>query len=415
MDIEDFAPSDPIFLNREVLTREHMPDKIVARNEVLVKLRDTIKPVMDNGIPDHVFLVGPPGVGKTVCLTYVLELLLQAAEKFEMQINVLEADCAMSPTAYKIGIDLVNQLVDPADTLSTTGYAMPDVYKPLWYELDRRGGAFIIVLDNIQELNHDKVFALLSRARSSGFIENAYIGVVGVSTDRFWDDVLRSPTKSTLRGPTVHFGRYNAGALQMILAEQAAHAFRNGVLQDGVIERCAALGARGKGHTAPRGQKGGNARWTLDLLRTAGDVANTEDATKVEEVHVVRAEKRLEETRIKSEMKHLRKPDQYVLAALTSLLIQRSEPARASDIHPQYQLLCHHLNEQPRKARWTRNALKTFRERNITTTDQVHKGRDGNYDLHQSRLDPSRMEKILSECCGVSLHEFHDRYLDAAD
>ena len=414
MDVKDFTPSDPIFLDRERLTQEYTPDRLVAREESLIDIRDAIRPVMDNGIPGHVFLTGRPGVGKTVCLTYVLQVLLQAAEKFGTQITVLEADCEVSPTAYKIGIDLVNQIVDPEDTLSTTGYAIPDVYNHLWHELDQHGGAYIIVLDNIQELRKDRIFALLSRARSAGHIENAFVGVIGVSTDRFWDDILRPKTRSTLRGPTVHFSPYDANDLREILGERATHAFRKKVIQDGVIELCAAIGTKG-GRSAPRGQKGGNARWTLDLLRTAGDVANAEDAMRVEEAHVIRAEEKLEEARVISEVQRLRKPDQYVLAALTSLLIQKSEPVRARAIHPQYQLLCHHLDGKPRMARWTREALKTFRERNITTTDKVQKGSGGNYDLHQSRLDPSRMEEILNECCGISLHEFQNRYLGAAD
>jgi cell division control protein 6 len=97
-------------------------------------------------------------------------------------------------------------------------------------------------------------------------------------------DNLDPRVRSSLGEEEIVFPPYNALQLRDILTERARAAFNDGVLEEGVIAKCAAYAAR----------EHGDARRALDLLRVAGEIAVREGDSKVKLSHIDTANQKIE-------------------------------------------------------------------------------------------------------------------------
>ncbi|HYM40510.1 MAG TPA: hypothetical protein VEY12_10305, partial [Thermoplasmata archaeon] len=91
--------------------------------------------------------------------------------------------------------------------------------------------------------------------------------------------LLDSRVRSRMGTASVYFPPYREDEILAII-EGRRDAFRPETLAPGVLRRCARLAA----------EEHGDARRALDLLRTAGEVADAEGAARVELCHVERAD-----------------------------------------------------------------------------------------------------------------------------
>jgi len=87
---------------------------------------------------------------------------------------------------------------------------------------------------------------------------------------------LSARVRSTLAETEIHFAPYDAAELRAILEQRATEAFESGALSDDVIPLTAALVASNTG----------SARRAIDILRTAGEMAQKADTDQVTEDHV---------------------------------------------------------------------------------------------------------------------------------
>ena len=111
------------------------------------------------------------------------------------------------------------------------------------------------------------------------------------------------------------FPPYGANQLADILSERAELSFCEGVLDSDVIPLCSAMAAKEEG----------DARYALDLLKNAGELAFDEDCEKVESDHVRRAKDRIEHNKVSEIISTLPLQQQRVLEAILNLTKQDEE------------------------------------------------------------------------------------------
>ena len=104
---------------------------------------------------------------------------------------------------------------------------------------------------------------LYTLTRLNTDLKNAQISLVGISNSLTFMDNLDPRVRSSLGEEELIFPPYNALQIQDILKERSDKSFSDGVLDEGVIAKCAAFAAR----------EHGDARRALDLLRVAGELA----------------------------------------------------------------------------------------------------------------------------------------------
>jgi len=374
-----FSPTSTIFEQREALLEEWTPEELVGRDEELQKYHAALQPVINNETPSNIFLYGKSGVGKTAATRYLLSALERdAADVDGLDLSTVEVNCDGLNSSYQAAVAIVNTLRDPANQISNTGYPQASVYQFLFDALDDLGGTVLIVLDEVDHIEDDSLLYKLPRARSNGDISEAKLGVIGISNDLDFRNQLSSKVRSSLCEKEVSFSAYNANELQLVLKQREAVAFQDDVLDDGVIEMCAAYGAKDSG----------DARQALDLLLEAGDLAREYDDELVTEHHVREARQRLQTDQVVEGIRNYSDHGQLVLYALTGLAEDDDTPARTRDILGAYQELARDEGLDPVSERSVRDYLGELTQLGIVSSTEYNRGKGGGkykeFELEQS-------------------------------
>lgn len=389
-----FTPTSSIFEQREALLEEWTPDELVGRDDELQQYHAALQPVINNESPSNIFLYGKSGVGKTAATRYLLNTLERdAAEVDGLDLTTIEINCDGLNSSYQVAVALVNELRDPADQISNTGYPQASVYQFLFEELDQVGGTVLIVLDEVDHIQDDSLLYKLPRARSNSDVTEAKLGVIGISNDLDFRAQLSSKVRSSLCEKEVSFSAYDAGELRLVLQQREAVAFRNGVLDDGVVQMCAAYGAKDSG----------DARQALDLLLEAGDIARENNDDLVTELHVRQARRRLQTDQVVEGIRNYSDHGQLVLYALTLLAEQGETPARTKDILAAYEQVATENGMDPVSLRSVRDYLGELDQLGIISSTEYNRGKGGGkYKEHELEQSISSVKTGLSELLDTS-------------
>lgn len=387
-----FRPDDTLYERRDTLKVEHVPDDIVGRDDEIEEYEAALQPVINGEYPDNVFVYGKTGVGKTAVTNFLLNELQESATHFEVDITVVTLNCDGLSTSYQAAVSLVNRLRDPADHIAETGHPQSKVYRLLWDELNELSGTVLVVLDEIDHIEDDTFLYQITRADNNGYIDDVRLGLVGISNDSTFRERLDAKVQSSLCETEISFPPYGTDELQSVLEQRAEVAFHEDALEDDVVPYCAALGR----------QDGGDARRAITLLRKAGDLARTENASTVTTNHVERAQEKLEAQQSTNIMRDLTEHEQLTLYALTTLAAEGETPARSRVVYQRYKRLCEHGDREPRTTRRMRSFLSDFEILNLTLSRMEHRGQDGGtYREHELNRDIATvvdaLQKLVAE------------------
>ncbi|QLH81309.1 orc1/cdc6 family replication initiation protein [Halosimplex pelagicum] len=383
-----FVPSNDIFARREALLEEWTPDELVGRDEELQQYHSALQPVINNETPSNIFLYGKSGVGKTAATRYLLRALERDAESIpEIDLHTVEINCDGLNSSYQAAVSLVNELRDPSDQISNTGYPQASVYEFLFDELNDLGGTVLIVLDEVDHLEDDSLLYQLPRARSNNDVTDTKLGVIGISNDLDFRSGLSSKVRSSLCEKEVSFSAYDANELRLVLEQRREVAFQDGVLEDGVIEMCAAFGAKDSG----------DARKALDLLLEAGDIAREDGSETITESCVQRARDRLQRDQVIEGIRNYSQHGQLVLYALTQLQKNGATPARTREVQDAYEKIASKRQLSPVSERSVRDYLGELEQLGIIGSKVHNQGKDGGkYKEHQLVQSIDSVENGLS-------------------
>ncbi|NUC74848.1 AAA family ATPase [Haloterrigena sp. SYSU A558-1] len=366
-----FERKRSIFQNKDALGESYQPTEIEERDEEIAAYTDALQPVVDGWEPNNVFIYGNTGVGKTAVTEYLLEELQKDIERYDdVDLSVISINCKTLNSSYQVAVRLVNELRPPGNEISSTGYPQQTVFSKLYDELDVLGGTILIVLDEIDSIgDRDELLYELPRARSNGYLESTRVGVIGISNDFKFREQLDSRVQDTLCERELQFPPYDATELANILASRADIAVKDDAYEDGVLEFCAALAARDSG----------SARQGLDLLRLAGEIAESRDADCICEDHVEDARSKLEQERVEEGMRELTTHGRLTLLAVISKAAKDETPCRTREVYQEYVDLCESSGTDTLAQRSVHNHLSDLRMLGILSAKENRSGSRGNY------------------------------------
>lgn len=389
-----FTREDPIFTNKELLEISHLPEegRIVGRDDEIKQLANAVNPAIFGQSPSNVLIYGKTGTGKSLCAKYVSQQLIDTAAEESVSADAAYVDCAQDTTETQTVQTIASTLNEPDRTdinIPDKGISTATYYKRLWNILDQRHDVVLIILDEIDKLEDDSILMQLSRAGEAGKISSCKIGVIGISNKIKYKDRMDERVKSSLCEREYVFPPYDANQLDRIMRARS-DAFREGVLEDGVIPRTAALAAR----------EHGDARKAIDILRYAGEIAQSTGATTVSEDFVNQARKRAETDRFRELIRGSTPHSRYVLQALTILSLDNSEQEsfRTSNIYDVYERICRQEGSDSLSLRRVRDLLKEHAFLDvIEQTRQSGGSAEGSYTDHQLLEDPEVLQNVLAE------------------
>jgi cell division control protein 6 len=174
--------------------------------------------------------------------------------------------------------------------------------------------------------------------------------------------------RSSLSEEEIVFAPYNALQLQEILNKRADSAFKENVVQEGVIQKCAAFAAR----------EHGDARRALDLLRIAGELAERDNSKKILLKHIDEANMKIERDKILDVIRTEPKQFQYVLHSIISLSEKNNgEALFTGDVFNHYQEICLKNKSEVLTQRRVSDIIQEFDMLGIINVRVVSKGRGG--------------------------------------
>jgi cell division control protein 6 len=190
---------------------------------------------------------------------------------------------------------------------------------------------------------------------------------MGISNDLKFTDFLDPRVKSSLGEEEIVFPPYDANQLRDILNHRADVAFEDGALTDDVIPLCAAFAA----------QEHGDARRALDLLRTAGELAERDQTDVVDENHVRKAQEKIELDRVVEVVRTLPTQSKLVLFSIITLEKNGVNNINTGEVYNVYQRLCEEIDVDILTQRRVTDLISELDMLGIVNAVVVSKGRYG--------------------------------------
>ncbi len=377
---DSYMQRKAVFNKKDSLTDQYVPSKIPHREEQINQIAQTLAPALRGERTSNIFLFGTVGTGKSVSVRYVTKNLSARSEN----IKTLYINCKMkkvSDTEYRLLAELTRSL---GLRVPATGLPTDQIYKMFFNAIDSKKQNIILILDEIDVLvkkTGDEILYNLTRINQD--LKNTKLSIIGISNDVSFTDNLDPRVKSSLSEEEIIFPPYNATQLKDILKERARIAFNNGVLDNGVIEKCSALAA----------QEHGDARKALDLLRIAGELVERDGKNRITLEYVDKAEEKLDFDRIISVVSSQPKQSQAVLASIITLT-EKNKSIQTGDIYSIYESICKKRGIKILTQRRVSDLINELDMLGIINARVISKGRYGRTKEIRMLLNKSIVRKI---------------------
>ena len=306
---EDILTVGNIFENREVLRATYTPDNLPHRNNEVKSLASILVSALRGETPSNILMYGKTGTGKTAVAKHVGNELERMGEIHGVPCIVIYINCEVVDTQYRLLAFLARHF---DKEVPMTGWPTDQVYTEFKDAVDSKRRIAIIILDEVDKLVSKGDDVLYNLTRINSDLKNAKVSLIGITNDLKFTEFLDPRVRSSLGEEEIIFPPYDANQLRDILEQRAETAFLPEALEETVIPLCAAYAA----------QEHGDARRALDLLRVSGEIADRIRESKVLDIHVKRAQERIETDRVVEVVRTL--PTQSKLVLLSALLLNNN-------------------------------------------------------------------------------------------
>ncbi|WP_410766277.1 Cdc6/Cdc18 family protein [Haloferax sp. DFSO60] len=415
---DDLLAGEPIFENKEVLRPSYTPHELPHRTDQINQMATILVSALRGETPSNILIYGKTGTGKTASAKFVSQELESTSQKYDVPCEVEYINCEVTDTQYRVLAQLANKFIeknierieteldqldemrthatenpnalddtpyssiaeideraeelaedaDEMETVPMTGWPTDRVYTTFFDAVDYKERVVVIMLDEIDKLvekSGDDTLYNLSRMNSE--LNNSRISIMGISNDLKFTDFLDPRVKSSLGEEEIVFPPYDANQLRDILQHRADVAFKSGALTEDVIPLCAAFAA----------QEHGDARRALDLLRTAGELAERGQADTVEEAHVRQAQDKIELDRVVEVVRTL--PTQSKIVLFSIILLEKNgvRNINTGEVFNIYKRLCEEIDADILTQRRVTDLISELDMLGIVNAVVVSKGRYG--------------------------------------
>ena len=381
---ESYLEKKSIFINKKALQSNYTPETIPHRDEQIEQLASILAPVLRNEKPSNVFIYGKTGTGKTCVSQHVMDQIFTISNKKNLKLKYYYLNCKLkkvADTEYRLMAQLARAF---GKEVPATGLPTEEVYKTFVNAVDTEKQLVILVLDEIDQLvNRTGDGILYNLTRLNSELKKCQLSLIGISNDLMFLDNVDPRIKSSLSEEELIFPPYNAIQLQDILKQRAKLAFKEGLFEDGVIEKCAAFAAR----------EHGDARRALELLRVAGELAERKNDIKIRIEHIDEADEKIERDRILDAVRTQPKQFQITLFSILNVC-DKDNKIFTGEVYDFYRKICNQVNFKPLTQRRVSDIIAEFDMLGIINSKVISKGRYGRTREISVAIHPSTFPKI---------------------
>ncbi len=168
---------------------------------------------------------------------------------------------------------------------------------------------------------------------------------------------------STLGEEEVVFATYSVEQIKKILEGRTEQAFVKGAVEDSALNLCSALA----------GREHGDARRAIDLLRVAGEIAEREQKTSINENHIRLARNKIEENKEVTALHSFPLHEKLLIIA-----IMKTSELTTGSIYTAYKGICKTVRQPELTQRRVTQMLSEIELSGIISGRIIHQGIHGN-------------------------------------
>ncbi|MFH1358741.1 MAG: orc1/cdc6 family replication initiation protein [archaeon] len=390
-----------LFKNKHILQSNYSPENIPHRDEQIKHIAGILAPSLLGEKTSNLFIYGKTGTGKTLTVQHVANELSKRSGDDKI-LKIISLNCKLkkvADTEYRILAALIKEL---GGIVPATGLPTDQVYLKFLDILENSDEKLLIlILDEIdQAVKKINTEFLYNLVRLNSELNKTQIIIVGISNDLRFLDMIDQRVRSSLSEEELVFPPYNAVQLQEILRKRSEEAFKNGVVSEGVIAKCAAYAAR----------EHGDARRALDLLRVAGELAERSSNSKIKIEHIDSANDKIERDKILDIIETGTKQFQLILYTIVELVDKNKKNGNkkgsvfTGDIFDCYENLCKNYKVDCLTQRRVSDIIAELDMLGLINARVISKGRHGRMrEIHLAIPEniKERSKNILKDSLGV--------------
>jgi len=392
-----------IFKSKDALSPYYIPDELPGRKKECEFFTEILSNALNGTKVSNVLVYGKSGTGKTCVIKHVIKNLDEISKKRNLD-NIIccYINCKINAnTEYRT---IKNILKDENllkfnkndeggkiyDENKLDGLPIDKFYDFLEKIVKKGKINLIIVLDEIDALKKlsekDNLMYKIERINENLFNKktnkfDGFISVIAITNDATFKEKLDSRTRSSLAEKNIIFKSYDASDLREILNQRKEMAFYENVVKDVAIKYAAGYVAK---------TRDGDARYALNLLKTAGEIAERENRTEVDEEVIKKVCGAADINILEEIIKELSDHQKIALYAIadgilskkysTSRLFQlpSQDTILSGEAYESYCEKCLKFGEKPRTMRWFREYLNDLFRCELIFLTESGKGFRGN-------------------------------------
>lgn len=336
-----------------------------VRDAEIMEISSHFAPILRNDHPVHLALWGKTGTGKTVTMRYFLTLLADMCNEKKIPIRFEHLDMSTPRTCFRALNDLACLL--GACKRYKKGISLEELMLRIETALSDYNGYFILFVDEVDNIRTDKDNFLAFLVRRLPQRIPAKLVLVFASNRINWMDNLDPRIKSFLKLNEILFKPYDAVDLQHILKIRVKKALNPKAVEQGVVEKIAALSSYDHG----------DARQAVALLSQSAHLAE-KAGTKITLELVTKAADEIEREIYVDMIRTAPVQLQAVMAAVIQTFrgIQESK-TNTSQVYEVYKLFCREAGMRPLAVRAFRDRLNELDMYTFLRTQILSCGRYG--------------------------------------
>ena len=325
-----------VFENRQALSFDFVPPKLMHRENQLKRLATLFRPVIESNCSQTAFLFGLVGTGKTVTAKRFCLDLKDFAQKSNKAIDFVIVNCRQRNSEAAVMLHIINHF---QPNFPDRGFSITEMIEILRKDLEKRKLHLLIVLDEADVLlrkSGSDIIYRLSRFAEEGMEGRQMISLMLISQRDIFNLLDAASLSTFKRSNTVEFGKYGVDELEDITKQRVEIALHDGVIEDDSVRLIADASA-----------EFGDARFAIEILEKSGMLADEEHSEMITPEHIRAAKAEAVSSITESKLVSLDTHLKIVLLAISRRLKKEAYTTTGA-AEEAYKIACEEFDEKPR-------------------------------------------------------------------